>query len=217
MHSSSRYTWRHELVLTDPTTPRSLVSLLPEAMVQQLLLVWNTHANLFKLSERDLAKELRRQGKTVGPLDHKLRVRFWAEFDRVQSITRDDGQTPKFSMAHVIGNDFPKETFYRYYITDPGKLAFLLCPPTDYKLLLEIVLVQGLFTLLEFVNSLDPNDPEKSKYIMQLIKIQRELGMRKLILEGKASGHHVKAPAQAPVAEPDSTSLADLSNDPTTV
>lgn len=184
MHESDHLDRRHEVVLLDDKNPRSISNLMPEAFASAMRLLWNSeHApSLLGVNENGLLKELRRRGKDPSPLDYKVRAKFWIEFERIQSIR----QVQPMQMANILGNDFPKDVFYRFYITDACRLAFLLCPPQDYKLLIEIVLNQNLLKLSEFITSLEASDKDAAmKAIERLLQIEKELTNRKFALEAR--------------------------------
>lgn len=136
MHVTAINYRRQELTFFDEKSARSLVNLLPEAFGQMLRHLWNSdHAHLLSLSESSLRRELRRRDKNPGPLDEELRFKFWIEFERVQDEMADDA---KMNVTRILGRRMPKEAFYKYYLPDQHKLAWLLCPPSDYVAMLEM-------------------------------------------------------------------------------
>ena len=177
MHISNHYKHREELVLLDRKNPRSLVSLVPEAMAIQIEKLWKSElaSEVLGLNEIGLLKNLKRLGRTPDPLDHKVRVKFWLEFERIQ----DQVRLEKLNMANILGNDFPKDTFYRFYITDPYKLAFLLRPTGDFSILMEMVQREAMNTLLRLIGEMDTSDKEMHlKQINKLLHVLKVVGGR---------------------------------------
>lgn len=149
MHRSLQRDRRHELALFEPQNRRALAALLPDAFVRQIENLWKSDdAYLLRAGEWEIAKEAKRRGKPICPLDHRLRAQFWFEYDCVQTDMADT--VPTMHMPRVIGKAIGKETFYRY-ITEPVKLAYLLTPPIDYLLTLEFVMNQSMLALLEIL------------------------------------------------------------------
>lgn len=174
MHLSNHYAHRKELVLVDRTNLRSLVNLLPEPFARQIENLWASEEGLLGLNEISLLKELKRRDKAPSALEYKIRVKFWLEFDRVQT------ECPKpepMRMENITGNDFPKESFYRFYLTDPLRLAFLLSPVGEYAAMLDFVLTQSLGKLAIFIETLEPgNDPDRDYINLgRLIRIHEML------------------------------------------
>lgn len=144
---------RKELAFFDPNSKRSLANLLPPEMASQMRLVWNGElGELFQASEAALLSAMARAGHPAEPLDHTLRLRFWIEFNRCQD---EDWNHPKLNMALVLGRDIAREKFYKSYITDPYKLAFMLSPPVQYRQALEAALQTAMAKLQEFINKVE--------------------------------------------------------------
>jgi len=171
MHHSPTQTRRQELVLFDTGNARSLASLLPEAFVTQLRALYDSDDSyLLELNERRLLKELARRGETPGPRDQALRLRFWFEYDRIQDEA-DNNHRLQMNLVYVIGRQIPKEVFYKHYITRPGKLAHLLCPPTDYVAALELTLEMATYKMQEYLEDVELNDVS----VQRVVKIFQTL------------------------------------------
>ena len=138
MPEISQKDYRKELAFFDPNSARALVNLLPGEIATQLKLVWNGElGELFKYHDSSLVAAMSRAGHPPEPLDYILRLRFWFEFNRCQD---EDWNHPKMNMAYVVGRDMPREKFYKFYITDPYKLIFMLTPPVQLRQALECAL-----------------------------------------------------------------------------
>ncbi len=118
-----------ELVILDKTHPRSLVNLLPDPVVRALDGHLNNHLKkaLFFKTENELFSALRSGEKTPTATDNRIRIKFWIEYDRVQSTNE-----PRLVMTNIIGNTISRELFYGHYIVRAERLAWMLCPPIDY-------------------------------------------------------------------------------------
>lgn len=136
----------------DLNSQRSLANLLPSLLVQEMKLLWSgKNQPLLALQDYALITHMTRRGHPPEPLDQILRARFWFEFNRCQDL---DDRNPHMTMAHILGRDIAKEVFYQTYIKNPYKLAFMLCPPSDYATALNLGLAASTAKLLEVVEKL---------------------------------------------------------------
>lgn len=183
---------------------------MPEAFAQQLEGLWNSEDGyLLGLNEGRLYKELIRRDARPTPLDHKLRCKFWVEFERVQENVP---KMAKMSMINILGLDYPKESFYRFYITDHNKLAFLLCPPTDYEDMVEMVLKVSTMKMLEILESpcMFPGGVIDPQVVKKFMEINETMHRRKLMLEYKT----MKLPnMRKEEAEPEPEAPPELNTD----
>lgn len=205
MHESNHLAHRQELVLLDDKNPRSIACLMPEAFAKQMAKLWASDdaSQLLGLSEPALLKELARRDKSPAPIDHKLRVKFWIEYERVQA---DVPRMAKMNMLNILGLDFPKESFYRFYITDPCKLAFLLCTPTDYSKMIDAILMVSMSKILEVLESpgVFPNGVMDTSIVKKFMEINETMHRRKLQLEfrgGKPQRSGQTSAEQSPAQE----------------
>lgn len=189
MHESNHLAHRQELVLLDLSNPRSIACLMPEAFAKQMQILWDSDEApaLLGVNEHQLLALLRRKKKSPSALDYKLRVKFWVEYERVQT---DIPKMAKMNMQNILGLDFAKESFYRFYITDPYKLAFLLCPPMDYEKLIDVVLNVSTQKLLEILDSPEvfSNGVIDQSLVKKFMEINETMHRRKLQLEFRGGG-----------------------------
>lgn len=187
---------------------------MPEAFAKQMQLLWDSDLapKLLGVNEHQLLSELRRRRKSPCALDYKLRVKFWLEFERVQV---EVPKMAKMNMLNILGLDYPKETFYRFYITDPYKLAFLLCPPTDYEKLIDVVLSVSTQKLLEILDSPEvfSNGVIDQSLVRKFMEINECMHRRKLQLEYRASGGSSRGKKQDPEEEIPAEPLAPISEE----
>lgn len=151
MHNTGQRDRRHELVLSEPGNHRALEAILPSGFAQQIRLLYEGDLGfLMALSEKDLRKELRIRGFNPDKRDYILRNQFWQEYDSVQWTT---GIVPQVNMSKVIRRAIPKEVFYKFYISDHLRLAWLLCPPQDYVDSMEALAFHALDKMHEILES----------------------------------------------------------------
>ena len=149
MHKSSHMDHKIEVVLFDKANPRALCNVLPEPVFRQVQNLYNSEDSyLIGLSDSELIREAKLRGKIYGTLDFNLRARFWGEYGRF--LTENDHRG-HMSMPYVLGRRIPKETFYKHYITDPLKLAWLLKPTIPYEEQIDAVLCLVMSKLLEML------------------------------------------------------------------
>ncbi len=135
----------------DESNPRSLISLLPPLIGKQVRLLWKSDDGyLLGLSEYDLFKELRRKGRQPQAVDNMLRVKFWLEYDKCQEMG-----LPFMVMSNVTARLMAKEMFHKYFLTDPKRLAWMLCPSTDYKASMEEALSFGVLKMRQLFEDTD--------------------------------------------------------------
>ena len=153
MHKTPHLKRRFALCFNDPDNARALSNLLPEAMVMQIRsTLASENARLFELTERGLLTELRRRDKKPDAVMHQLRLRFWLEFERVQD---EDDRAYEMNMDYVLGRTVPKEKFYRFIITDPIWLAYILCPPAKFEECIELGLTLAINKINEFLENVE--------------------------------------------------------------
>ncbi len=58
---------------------------------------------------------------------------------------------PRFFMGYVIQSDMSKEAFYKHYLTQPEKVAWILCQPQDYRATVRDALMRSAEKMLEIL------------------------------------------------------------------
>lgn len=135
-----------ETSLFDLENERSLLRLVPPTVGQAIEDAIFTNPELFDKDERDLYKHLRNDNKQPSPTDNRLRLKFWDEYDRVQS-----GEHKSMCMANVLAGICHRQYFYANYLKRAEKVAWLLCPPTGYIIKAEEALEFGLEQLRDLL------------------------------------------------------------------
>lgn len=200
MHPSRAEFRRIEFVLEDDTQ-RCLTAYLPDAMAQLVRgLKASENSALLSLSERQLIKQMVRAGKAPDSRDYTIKMRFWCEFERVQE---ESGAHPlSMNMALILGRAISKEAFYKHYATDPLQLAFILCPPENYAILLEQTLMRAMYRMAEYIDKTELNDDN----ILKAAKIidemhRRSMSFRVRLGRPKVDGEPGASSENSPLAE----------------
>lgn len=174
MHTAPPDIAAKELSFFDETNPRSVVNLLPPAVGLQVRRLWRSEDGyLLGLSEYDLFKELRNKGRQPQAVDNMLRVKFWLEYDRCQE-TGD----PSMVMTHVTSRLIGRESFYKYFLTDPKRLAWMLCPSTDYRASMDEALSFGVLRIRKFFEDTDFEDLRGARDLSAFLAAFRMLDER---------------------------------------
>lgn len=186
MHHTNQRDRRKELTFFDTQNSRALSALLPEPFARQIRNLWDgTDSELLGMSDVSLMRVLRKVGKVPTPLDHRLRMQFWFEYDRIQSEEFVDS---KMNMSYVIGHAIAKESFYKFYITDPHRLAYMLCPPVEYVESLRAAITHSVFVLQEIMEQGLRSGPIE-EFAPQALKIFESLWKKFEGVKSKAKIH----------------------------
>lgn len=137
----------HEVSTTDRSNPRSAVSLAPTQVGNAIEDAAHERPELFLLDERDLYKKLREENAQPSPTDNRLRLKFWMEYDRVQSLGLN-----AMGVMNFLSGVCSKEYFYKTYLHKPQKVAWMMCPPTGYLLKAEEALEFGIEQLRDILD-----------------------------------------------------------------
>lgn len=135
-----------EISLLDPADERSVVNLVPTLVGTYIKEHSEKHPDFFGVDEHTLYKKLRDDNKQPSPLDNRLRLKFWVEYDRVQGLG-----LKSMTMINVLAGICSKELFYNNYLKRVEKIAWLLCPPTGYMAKAEEALEFGLEQLRDIL------------------------------------------------------------------
>jgi hypothetical protein len=149
------------------TDERALINLVPRVVQEHFIEAQKACPELFSMDEMDLFKELRRLGKGPTPTDNRLRLSFWLEYDRAQSLQE------KMNMAYVYAGVCLPHYFHNSYLNHPTRVAWLLCPPVEYQRTLEEGVAFGAQKMREFL-ALDPIDPY-GKPNLKLMELQAKI------------------------------------------
>ncbi len=135
-----------EILMWDKDNPRSLINMLPEkprTAIQNAL--WE-EPSYFELDERDLYKKMRDENQSISPTDNRLRLKFWMEYDHAMQFGKK-----QIDMGRVSAGICSHEYFYGKYLSNPKKVAWLVCPPTGYMIKCNEALEFGLEKMREIL------------------------------------------------------------------
>lgn len=134
------------LCIWDEEHPRSLINLVSERVKEEMKKGVVGHPDFFDRDERDLLLLLKRNALGPSPMDNRIRLKFWMEYDYCQHYQKE-----AIDLARVTSGICSFEYFYRKYITCVSKLSWMLCPPTGYVVKSEEALEFGLDQLREIL------------------------------------------------------------------
>lgn len=196
----------------DEKAPRSLANLLPESLVQLVRKLHESELGYYlSLSEEKLRRQLVMVDQKPNTMDDRIRIQFWLEYDKMMSMDK----LPTMDMGRVIGSVMSKESFYRYYIVKPEKLAWMLCPPKDYVELSKSVLTHSLEKIneiLEFSHQRKSSGEIDLPFANWVVRVHQMLHNRVLQFDKNAIGLFFQGkpekgavpekPDESPVKEP---------------
>lgn len=180
---------RREIALFDIENPRALGALVPDEMrVQMRLMAESDQGHLLGSVEYALRRELIRNNKEPTALDNRLRMQFWLEFDRTMLA-------PNFrqmDLTMVTGRLITKEHFYKQYIKDHFKLAWLLCPPLTYAMRIEETICYAIDRIFDALHGHMINPQTQAIDVKVLDKVLQVVEKLERIRVSTKRGENVK-------------------------
>ena len=137
---------RQELVIHADDNPRAVLNLLPPAFKSRVLEVMGTHPQFFNKPEAELVKMLKDQEWKADKSEECLRLRFWLEYDRVQTYG-----LKAISLTQICHGICTHHYFTHHYFREWQRVAWLLCVPTSYATGLEAMLTEGLRAMTDMM------------------------------------------------------------------
>jgi hypothetical protein len=131
----------------DIGNPRSMMSLLPTRWAQGFEEAYRTHAEYFEMTERELYKHLKKEGKAPDSIINTIRIRLWLEYERCQA-----GDGRRIEIFKVLGEVCRAINFEKFILSRPDRAAWLLCPPTSYHSKVEEALDFGISKLRDILD-----------------------------------------------------------------
>ncbi len=151
---------------------RSFYAFLPPKLKD---IVGNLPTEVYELSEQELQARIWGT-KSADETSSRLRFAFWAEYDRVQAQNE-----LKMDLSRVYYGICTVQYFYKKFVLDQDKLAWMLHPTVDYTLSIKEMHSLGM-TALRRALALDPtagdNGRPNTKLIEAQFKIMQHLDMR---------------------------------------
>lgn len=126
--------------------PRSIVALLSPAVSAQIKKIIEERPELFNRDEHDLLKLLRDMKASPNATDNRLRLSFWNEYERAQTEQLDG-----MRVSNIHNGICTHQYFLERYLQQPERVAWLLCPPTNYEKALDEALCFGVEQLREIL------------------------------------------------------------------
>jgi hypothetical protein len=167
--------------LFERMNPRSLINLLPDGVQSDLIEATRAKPELFTMDERTLFLHLRAQAIQPTPTDNRLRLSFWVEYDRAQF------EVTKMNMTPIYAGVCVRQYFYSTYLKNAWKVAWLLCPPTNYVKKLEEALDFGIDRMRDILE-MSPMD-ERGKPNVKLMELQTKIT---IALDQRAKGSYTQ-------------------------
>lgn len=134
-----------EVVLFELENARSLVNIVSDGFRDSIYAAQRKYPELFEMEERTLWKELRDRKQMPVPTDNRLRAAFWYEYNRAQN------EVCNMNLTSVYAGVCTREFFHRNYVTNAYKMAWLMCPPTSYTIIMQEALTFGIDQLREIL------------------------------------------------------------------
>lgn len=126
--------------------PRSIVNLVPEKVQSYILEALKKYPYFFNKPENLLYKELKEQSRKPDETDEMIRQKFWLEYERVHSLS-----LKRMHMANVVVGVCAPDYFYGWYLKDPKRIAWMLCPPKNLMAGWNALFVQGYRRIAEIL------------------------------------------------------------------
>ena len=142
-----------EVILLDRAEPRSLLNILRNTDVAQAIedLAYE-NPDYLDADERALKKvvndALRKADRNpIGPLENRLRVGFWNEYNRAQDVRG------KMDMTRVFAGVCTSQYFFHNVLRNKERLAWMLCPPVAYMNAMEEALLHGIEQIRDILDA----------------------------------------------------------------
>ncbi len=164
----------------DTKHPRSFMALLPDRWRQGFEDARFERPELFDLDERDLYNTLRKAEQTPNAAVNTIRLKLWMEYERCQA-----GEGRRIEIFKVLGEVCRTPSFEKTILARPERAAWLLCPPTAYRMKVEEALTFGLDKLrdilemdcitVEEVSTADGKTKKKATVNVKLGELQAKI------------------------------------------
>jgi hypothetical protein len=116
-----------ELVIWDADNPRALQNLLNRKIREHLMDHLKNKPEYFNQDEHTMWTMLKRQKAKPNPTDHRLRIKFWMEYEYCMQY-----HCKSIDISRVVAGVCSRDFFEQRYVTNPFKMAWLITPPVDY-------------------------------------------------------------------------------------
>lgn len=130
----------------DESNPLSVGSLLPIGLKTKLKQLVREQPEMFEKSEQELDKLLVERGAQPTPLDNRLRLAFWHEYDASCLAGRH------MNLSNICAGLMSLTYFSTKYLNHAEKAAWMLLPPVKYDVLVTESLHHGLNKLRDLLD-----------------------------------------------------------------
>jgi len=131
----------------DEANPKSFMALLPAKWRQGFSDARYEKPELFEMTEKELYRHLKAEGKAPDAVVNTIRLKLWMEFERCMA-----GDGRRIEIFKVLGETMRCVNFEKFMLSRPDRAAWMLCPPTSYTMKVEEALNFGLDKLREILD-----------------------------------------------------------------
>lgn len=158
-------------MLWEEQNPRSLINLVTPAIRRKLEEARFEKPDLFdEPDEATLLKKLMDMTYRINATDNRIRVRFWMEYDYCHQW-----HTKGVDFNRVIAGIMTMENFQSRYLEVPGKVAWMLQPPTGYMVKANEALEYSLAQLRDVLES--PHSLPGGRVDIKLAELKLKIAM----------------------------------------
>ena len=166
-----------EVLVWDELNPVSVINLVPPMVADRLREARAKAPEFFDLDEHRLYRLLSSRSLTPTPTDNRMRLKFWMEYDN--QLLKND----RFLMSRAFSGVMASDTFYKNFLCYADRIAWMICPPTNYLVKAEEALEYGLEQLRDLL--MQPHVDESGKVNTKLGELKAKIvAMLDLRLKG---------------------------------
>jgi hypothetical protein len=123
----------------DRTNPRAIINLIRNLNFEQAIMA--VPDEFFLMDEKDLSKKAK-----VTVTDDFIKTSFWNEYDLAQAKAKN------IVVENVYVRCCSRDYFFKQFLSNSYKVAWLLTPPPSYQVMIETLLSKGLSRLYEIIS-----------------------------------------------------------------
>jgi hypothetical protein len=152
-------TARKEIIFWEEGNPNCVVNLLTPKLKKAAMAI---PGHLLGMYADTLRKKIK-----ANSMDEQLRVSFWEEF----MLASDNNQ--KMRVEAIYPRVCVREYFYKHFVDNPARFAYMLHPPAEYMLQMKSLLQLGLRRFEEILQMPLTNDKGvvNSKLVSEIVRI----------------------------------------------
>lgn len=157
--------------------PRSVYNLVTDRVRDGIDKLQEKFPDLLGLPEKSLRHSLQKLNAQPDITDNQLRLKFWQAYEECQARGHK-----AMSIQNVCAGICDREWFHEKYLQNPMKLAWILCVPTNYVVVIDEALQYGIMRMRDILemNVIDPVTGKVNNSLLQMqLKIVTMLDARK--------------------------------------